>query len=465
MKRGTDLPISLLLSLLWIRSTTPVSGFSQPPTHYSQYVLTSHRIRSSSMSLLPKDILDVVQTPIEKSIKENEEVELNNEDDIRRLRRNAAAISHSFRTETFQPAWFAKNEHLQTIIGVVARQKCMYFPNWRSSAIDSSSETIDNFQWDQRQTIETPDGDLFHVDWKFVKKVGRDDIDISTYSPEDEMSSNSATPLVLICHGLQSNSDSPLAKDMAIAFNNVGMDAACINNRGCSGVVSKSPVGYHLSFTEDLKLMVEYLAKAYPATPIYLSGFSLGANVVTRYLADEGIDAAVKYNIKGAAVNAAPFNLMKTRNISYGLDKFLYGDRLLDSLKERILTSMDAAGVKYSFTRDSLMECKTCMEFDDLVISSAYDFDGVDDYHRKSSNSERLNEIMVPQLAIQALDDPFFRGDDFPQVDTNSPLKIQYTQHGGHCGYVFQSGNEGVQESSFVPTQLARFFQHVQTCM
>eukprot|EP00554_Chaetoceros_debilis_P007541 CAMPEP_0194076452 /NCGR_PEP_ID=MMETSP0149-20130528/3251_1 /TAXON_ID=122233 /ORGANISM="Chaetoceros debilis, Strain MM31A-1" /LENGTH=452 /DNA_ID=CAMNT_0038757201 /DNA_START=117 /DNA_END=1475 /DNA_ORIENTATION=+ len=437
------------------------SGFSHPPILCSQCATPSYQ--SSTMHLLPKDILDIVHTPIEESSKENEENRINNLDNICELRRDAAAVSHSFRIKDFQPAWFAKNEHLQTIIGVVARQKYMYFPNQRSSEIDSSSKTIDNFQWDQRQTIETPDGDFFHVDWKFVKKVEQDNIEVGTYRPEDDMSSNSATtPLVLICHGLQSNSDSPLAKDMAIAFNNVGMDAACINTRGCSGVVSRNPMGYHLSYTEDLKLMVEYLAKAYPGTRIYLSGFSLGANVITRYLADEGIDAVVKYNIKGAAVNAVPFNLTKTRSVNYGLEKFLYGDRLLDSLKERILRSMDEAGVKYEFTRDSLMECKTCMEFDDLVISSVYDFDGVDDYHRKSSNSQRLTQIMVPQLAILAMDDPFFTGDDIPQLDHDSPLKIQYTQHGGHCGYVFHSANEDTPESSFVPTQMARFLKHVQ---
>ena len=69
---------------------------------------------------------------------------------------------------------------------------------------------------------------------------------------------------------------------------------------------------------------MEYLANAYPGTPIYLSGFSLGANVVTRYLADEGIDAVVKYNIEGAAVNAVPFNLVKTRSVNYGFDKLVF---------------------------------------------------------------------------------------------------------------------------------------------
>ena len=201
------------------------------------------------------------------------------------LRGNAAEISHSFQTKEFKPAWFARNNHLQTIAGVFSRQDSAYFP----PTTTGKKQSIKKFRWDERERIETSDGDFFDVDWKFS------DSDERVGEPSTEV------PLVLICHGLQSNSDSPLAKDMAMAFNNVGMDAACINFRGCSGELNRNTLGYHLSFTDDLTHMVELVAAKRPGAPIYLSGFSLEANVVTKFLTDMGTEAT-KYNICGAAV-------------------------------------------------------------------------------------------------------------------------------------------------------------------
>ena len=113
------------------------------------------------------------------------------------LRRNAAEISHSFVTKESNPAWFAKNNHLQTITGVFSREDSAYFP-------PTGNQILKKFEWDDRERVETHDGDFFFVDWKFCAsddRVGR---------PSTE------APVVLICHGLQSNSDSLLVKDMAI---------------------------------------------------------------------------------------------------------------------------------------------------------------------------------------------------------------------------------------------------------
>jgi predicted alpha/beta-fold hydrolase len=221
-------------------------------------------------------------------------------------RRRAAKISHSFATRDFQPAWYATNPHLQTLVGVFARQETSYAPSKLLSFFQKEGP-IKAFQWDERERMETPDGDFFHVDYKYVEgSNGRihDDYD---YEEEKE-----EVPLVLIVHGLQSNSESPLVKDMTNAFNAIGMDVACINFRGCSGEINAtSPLGYHLSFTDDLQQMVEHISTTFPMRPIYLSGFSLGANVVTKFLADIEITGAERYNICGAAVNAVPFDLVK----------------------------------------------------------------------------------------------------------------------------------------------------------
>jgi len=440
---------------VWLSSEVASLPFSEG-TEEDDRDLFELKTLEETVQDLPSCTLDeeLLFSPQEEQQDEEDEKVEGNSDNLAEIQSHAAEIAHSFYAKEFRPAFFAKNPHLQTIVGTLARQESMYFPA-------TGNLILSKFQWDQRERVETPDGDFFDVDWKYTSKPVEDATVLAqqgTYFLEPK----SRTPLVLICHGLQSNTDSPLTKDMAISFNNVGMDVAAINFRGCSGEPNRTPMGYHLSYTDDLEFMVQRIAKQFPGRSIYLSGFSLGANVVTKFLADIGTKATTDYNICGAAVNAVPFDLTKTQAINRpGFSGSVYGDRLVESLRNRVYESMDA-GIEYNFTREELAKCKNCKEFDNLVVCSVYeDFEDADDYHRKSSTYDRLHEVMVPQFMLQARDDPFFAGATLPVNDRNLACKIKYTKHGGHCGYVFHADERDKVETSFMPRELARFVEHV----
>jgi len=69
---------------------------------------------------------------------------------------------------------------------------------------------------------------------------------------------------------------------------------AGVNFRGCSGEVNQQPGAYHLGFTNDLKLLLtEMVQKQTSTKPVYLSAFSLGANVVVKVLGELGTAAKV----------------------------------------------------------------------------------------------------------------------------------------------------------------------------
>lgn len=55
-----------------------------------------------------------------------------------------------------------------------------------------------------------------------------------------------------------------------------------------AGVPITSPQMYSAGHTDDLRQAVYYIAHRYPNAPLLGLGFSLGANVLTRYLAEEG---------------------------------------------------------------------------------------------------------------------------------------------------------------------------------
>lgn len=368
----------------------------------------------------------------------------------------AAKVSHSFITREFQPAWFATNRHFQTIIGTLFRKESMYsrsisvlldLAGVTNSNKGSESLLLDHFTWDKRERVKTPDGDFFDVDWSLVN------------SKDDN------NPVCLICHGLESCSDSEIAQELAIACNNANIDAACINFRGCSDKGAECNLtarGYHMGFTDDLLQQITNIHSNNPNKRIYLSGFSLGAGVVTKLLADLGEDA-YRYNICGAAVNAVPFDASQSAaNLNgKGITKSIYGDRLLKSMKERIKQQFDNS-CDFPFERSKIDECETIMDIENLAIAPVFGFDDAWDYYDKCKTIDKLDKISVPQLILQAKDDPFFKGMECPANNLSFPLRIQYSERGGHCGFVCQKINEDNSQISWMPTQLGRFFAHVE---
>ena len=376
---------------------------------------------------------------------------------VQECRANAAKVAHSFDKREFRPSWFATNPHFQTIVGTLFRKEAMYSQDLSILELLSSSSSsnknksggskpLDLFQWDKRERVETPDGDFFDVDWKFCSK-----------NPDTD----DTCPIVLICHGLQASSASPNAQEMAMAFNSINFDCQCINFRGCSGERNLSPRSYHVGFTDDLLYQISRINKSAPSRRIYLAGFSLGAGVVTKLLAELAEDASIKYNICGAAVNAVPFDLAQCAHClnEDGFSKRLYGDRLLQSMKDRMHDQYDST--EFPFARDEIDKCKSIMDVENILIAATFGFQDAWDYYEKSKTIDSLHKICVPEYIVQALDDPFFEGVENPTNDPNFAVNIHYTQYGGHCGYICSTEKEGDSEFSWMPTQLARFLSHV----
>lgn len=140
------------------------------------------------------------------------------------LQKVAFEIASGFKPSEFDP--LIKNRHVQTIGGFFLRDTpAAYLP--RDKPIESGRRIVKGMRirgkregqrkpkfWDARETIETPDGDFFHVDTKFAN---------------DETAS-----MVIMLHGLESNSDSDLSHQIASASLANGMSFTCVNFRSCS---------------------------------------------------------------------------------------------------------------------------------------------------------------------------------------------------------------------------------------
>lgn len=393
-------------------------------------------------------------------------------------------VAAAFVPSEFNPLPGFGNPHLQTIGGVFLRKSegCSYVSEPGLAGISkilAAVASIDNSArdegvceyWDRRVRVETGCGqDFFHADVKYASGEAT-----STWQ------SGESKGTIILIHGLESNSNSSLSTDMANAYWTDGFDVICLNFRGCCGVPNLTIGGYHLGFTDDLRHFLEVLKASWESNasekrPLYLSGFSLGANVVLKTLGELGESAMSTYNIRGASVTGAPFDL--ERNVKFidapGFNRAVYSNNFLKTLKKRAQYQLDAHcegnPLTTAFDYARVMKATAIADFDDSFIAPVYGFESNIDYYRQSSCVYFLDGIAVPTFIVNAGDDPFFDRTFHPiekSVDGGgkAPVKMVRTQYGGHLGYLFHRLSEEEQReertSSWMPTELARFVRHI----
>ena len=147
----------------------------------------------------------------------------------------------------FQAPWWLPGAHLQTTYPHVFRK--INPPSWF------------------RERIEMKDGDFVDVDTRIVP----------------------GSPVVVLIHGLEGSSSSTYVAGAARYFVEKGWGVAALNLRSCGGCINRSVSYYHSGFTKDLLSLVHAIRARHGAGCIFGMGFSLGGNILLRYLGDSGV--------------------------------------------------------------------------------------------------------------------------------------------------------------------------------
>lgn len=263
-----------------------------------------------------------------------------------------------------------------------------------------------------RKRIQTPDQDFFNVDCilRNHKKA------------------------VVLLHGLEGSSQSQYIKGFASLFHNNGFDVHAINFRSCGGEMNLLPQSYHSGFTADLKQYVDSIADKY--TNIYLAGFSLGGNVLLKYLSDQ---TSVHAKVTAAAAVSVPVDLKGSAlELDNGLNR-VYLQRFINSMCKKMLAKhklfpgqIDVKGIH---------KIKNFRDFDNAFTAPLHGFKNAEDYWQKCSSVYGLNTISVPTLLVNAKNDPFLSASCFPFDDVvDHPfLHAIFTPVGGHVGFMLNS--------------------------
>jgi len=242
---------------------------------------------------------------------------------------------------------------------------------------------------------------------------------------------NENSRLVILCHGLEGNSDSQYMQYCSANLSDNNWDVLCINFRSCSGEINRKLQMYHSGFTRDVHEVVSAYNNIYEE--ISLVGFSLGGNVILKYISD-GI-YNLPSNLKSVAVMSVPVDLSKSAQKISSRSNWLYDKRFRVSLEEKIRE-------KHKYFPDQidlnyLSKIKTLRDFDDYYTGPLHGFDGAEDYYTKCSSKQFLENIKIPTLLITAMDDPFLPPESYPfdiAADDNK-FYFMAPKFGGHVGF------------------------------
>lgn len=270
-----------------------------------------------------------------------------------------------------------------------------------------------------------------------VRELHRTDADVEVLAIRHEPQGQARGELIVL-HGLEGSHDSGYMKSMAQAGLVRGLRVHRLNMRTCGGTESLAPTLYHAGLTQDLRAIIERLAKA-GRGPIFLVGYSLGGNVVLK-LAGELSRQARDLGIAGVATVSTPLDLMASCQRMQEPRNFIYSSKFIDRLKARYRRR--ALVFPDRFALDGLEAVASVLEFDDKFTAKAFGFGDAANYYGTQSSQAFLQQIAIPGLLIHSADDPLIPTWVYERAapETNPNLKLILTAYGGHVGFLARRG-------------------------
>lgn len=293
----------------------------------------------------------------------------------------------------FKAAWWLTNPHLQTIAAKWLRRK-------------KKLTTL-------TQTLELPDGDFLDLAW--------------TQLPDKKKS----TPIIVILHGLEGSVESHYVKGMLATIKQRGWIGLLMHFRGCSGRANRLAAAYHSGDTRDITYLANLLNERYHSSPLFLLGFSLGGNVVSRYLS-----LHPKNPFTAASIVCAPLHLAScSERINQGFSK-VYQKYLVKMLKSSTQVKIKSK-MMTNICPVAFSQIKTIRDFDHIITAPINGFTSADDYYQKASGLFVLHNIKQPCLIIHAADDPFLSHQAIT-FDNTLPENVIFeaSEQGGHVGFI-----------------------------
>lgn len=238
-------------------------------------------------------------------------------------------------------------------------------------------------------------------------------------------------PRVLLIHGLTGSFASKYLSGTARQLIARGMRGTMMQLRGAGPEPNRLPQQYHQGATGDVRWVVELLARREPGGLLAAIGWSLGANLLLKYLGEDGCATP----LAAACAVSAPFDLeVCAEHLRTGVAR-IYQRALLDGLKAG--WKRKAATIATPIPLEKVLAVPDLVGLDDVLVAPLHGFRDAHDYYQRCSCAQFLSAIARPTLILHAADDPFMLPRIIPRAEQLAPcVTLELSPTGGHVGFV-----------------------------
>ncbi|KAJ1908014.1 hypothetical protein LPJ81_000388, partial [Coemansia sp. IMI 209127] len=272
------------------------------------------------------------------------------------------------------PPWYMPNGDMQTIY--------LYTQHFKPAGCPVEYE---------RQIFEFADGGVAAADWAFPRQ---------SVAPD--------APLIILVPGVAGTSYDYYVRSFIHGIIQEGCQyqVVVLQSRGCNGVCLETPKAFHGGMTSDLREFVGHVSATMPKAPLFGLGFSLGANILTKYIGEEGSNC----RFIAAASVCNPFDIDKTTErmcMPTLKNRYLYAAEMTRSLvalfedNRKVIMAGNA-----ELDPDLIMASHNINDFNEAYTIKVFGYSSTKELNKNGSCVQHLKNVKIPMLFINALDDP-----------------------------------------------------------
>ena len=272
-----------------------------------------------------------------------------------------------------------------------------------------------------REAVPMNDGGIVMLDWHFSAKRSPKAIE--------------KVPYVLILHGLMGGSNNSYVQDLVAELSFRGYSSVVMIFRGCSKTPLKNPHVYSASYTGDLSHCINHIRERIPNAALFGIGFSLGANVLTNYVAETGPDCP----LVGMISIANPFDFLQVsyHNMSNWMCRNFYSPAICYNIVKHLKPHAYLFRNVKNMKSINWMNAKNMNEFDREFTTKLFNFSSPNEYYRHASSAQHIPQLAIPTLILCSKDDPITGPFVIPYAESlaNPNVVLAATEKGGHIGW------------------------------
>ncbi|XP_062946392.1 monoacylglycerol lipase ABHD2 isoform X1 [Cynocephalus volans] len=252
---------------------------------------------------------------------------------------------------------------------------------------------------------------------------------------------------MVICPGIANHSEKQYIRTFVDYAQKNGYRCAVLNHLGAlPNIELTSPRMFTYGCTWEFGAMVNYIKKTYPLTQLVVVGFSLGGNIVCKYL---GETQANQEKVLCCVSVCQGYSALRAQETFMQWDQCrrFYNFLMADNMKKIILShrqalfgdhvkkpqSLDDTDLSRLYTATSLMQ------IDDNVMRKFHGYNSLKEYYEEESCMRYLHRIYVPLMLVNAADDPLVHESllTIPKSLSEKRENVMFVLplHGGHLGF------------------------------